>query len=74
MAQEPITRLNYDSTEVYTMQYISSVFTHPSRGEVALVVVRASSTGTLYRIAMHQEYTVGIKPGDIVIVAEAKLR
>lgn len=58
-AQEPITRLDFDTAEVYTMQRVSGYFKHPDGGDVALIVVRAQGTGAMYRVAMRMGTSKG---------------
>lgn len=73
VAQEPITRLNLNTAEVYTMQRVSGYFKHPDGGDVALIVVQAQSTLIHFRVAMRMEYLEGVKPGDTLTIDEAPL-
>ena len=72
-AQQPLTRLNFDTAEVYTMQRVSGYFKHPDGGDVALIVVRAQGTGAMYRVVMRMEYIEGVKPGDTLTIDEVPL-
>lgn len=63
-----LSRATFDTTETYTMQRVSGYFKHPDGGDVALIMVRAESTGTLYRVAMRHDSLKEIVPGDTVTV------
>lgn len=73
LAQQPLTRLNLDTAETYTMQRVSGYFKHPDGGDVALIVVQAQTTFVHYRVAMRMEYLEGVKPGDTLTIDEAPL-
>lgn len=74
IAQEPLTRLNLDTAETYTLEHPTGFYAHPDGTPTAVILVRAASTGAFYRVAIRMEYLEALKPGDPVSIEERPLQ
>lgn len=68
-----MSRAAYSQGEVYTFVQPVASYVHPQGYPVTVVVVAASSTGTLYRVPMRDEAAKGMEQGAEVIVYPTEL-
>lgn len=76
MAQPALKPQDYDPHETYYFERQSGSYIHPKDGSVViLVVVRAATTGTYYRVPMRPEDADTMAKGDeVVVVSQKNLR